>query len=65
LLEACELDAPAVALDLRVVLDPTDHDVLPHLVDVAQRRCWAARRRLDVIASDPDVREALAATGIC
>jgi anti-anti-sigma regulatory factor len=64
LLDACELGAAAVVLDLQVVLDPADHDVLPHLVDVAQRRCWAARCRLDVTASDPEVCEALAAAGI-
>jgi hypothetical protein len=63
-LEACELKAAAVVLDLQVVLDPEDREVLPHLVDVAQRRCWAARRWLDVTASDPEVCEALAAAGI-
>jgi hypothetical protein len=63
-LDACERRAAAVVLDLQVVLDPTDHEVLPHLVDVAQRRCWAARRRLDVTASDPEVCEALATAGI-
>jgi anti-anti-sigma regulatory factor len=64
LLEACELDATTVVLDLRVVLGPRDRDVLRHLVDVAQRRCWAVPRHLDVIAADPAVREALASTGI-
>jgi hypothetical protein len=64
LLDACESKTTAVILDLRVILDPADHDVLPHLVDVAQRRCWAARRRFDLAVSDPEVREALAAAGL-
>jgi hypothetical protein len=64
LLEACDLSEQAVVLDLQVVLDPTDHEVLPRLVDVAQRRCWTARRRLDVTAANPEIIEALAAAGI-
>ncbi|WP_112238472.1 hypothetical protein [Kribbella monticola] len=64
LVDACELKTAAVILDLRAILDPADHDVLPHLVDVAQRRCWAARRRFDLTVADPEVREALATAGI-
>jgi anti-anti-sigma regulatory factor len=64
LLDACEVATDVVVLDLRVILDPVDRDVLPHLVDVAHRRCWAARRRFELTVSDPEVREALAAAGI-
>jgi hypothetical protein len=64
ILDACELKSKAVVLDLRVAFDPTDPQALPHLVDVAARRCWAARCRLDIIASDPAVEEALATGGI-
>jgi anti-anti-sigma regulatory factor len=64
LLDACEVNAESVVLDLQVVLDPTDLTVLPHLVDVAERRCWATRRRLEVIAVNHEVAEALATAGI-
>jgi hypothetical protein len=64
ILDACELKSEAVVLDLRVTLDPTDPGALPHLVDVAERRCWAARCRLNITASDPAVEAALATGGI-
>jgi anti-anti-sigma regulatory factor len=64
ILDACELKPKAVVLDLRVALDPTDRKALPHLVDVAERRCWAARCRLDITTSDPAVEETLATSGI-
>lgn len=64
ILDACELRANSVVLDLQVALDPTDRAALQHLVDVAERRCWAARCRLDITASDPAVEEALATGGI-
>ena len=64
ILDACELNSKVVVLDLRVALDPAERDVLPRLVDVAERRCWAARCRLDITASDPAVEEVLAAAGI-
>jgi anti-anti-sigma regulatory factor len=64
LLDVCDLNVESVVLDLQVVLDPTDHTVLPHLVDVAERRCWATRRRLEVIATNSEVAEALATAGI-
>jgi hypothetical protein len=64
ILDACELRAKAVVLDLRVALDPAYREALPHLVDVAERRCWAARCRLHITASDPAVEAALATGGI-
>ncbi len=64
LMEVCELEPTAVVLDLRVVLNPADPGVLSHLLDVAQRRCWAARCQLTVTSPDPGVQETLAAAGI-
>lgn len=39
------------------------HEVLPHLLDVAERRCWSASCHLNVTASNPEVLELLAAMG--
>jgi hypothetical protein len=64
LLEALESRSTAVVLDLQATLDPTAHEALSRLLDVAQRCCWGARRRLDVTATDPRVRDLLAAAGI-
>lgn len=64
LVDACELATVAVVLDLTAVVGLEDPELLRHLVDVAQRRCWAARRRLDVTATDPDICAALATLGV-
>ncbi|MEV8376497.1 hypothetical protein AB0P21_27385 [Kribbella sp. NPDC056861] len=64
LLEACDRGTTGVVLVIEAEVDPVNHDVLRHLVDVAQRRCWAASRRLDLVATDRDVCEALAAVGV-
>ncbi len=64
LVDACELSADVVVLDLAGVVGTEDPELLSRLVDVAQRRCWAARRRLDVVATDPDICAILATAGI-
>jgi hypothetical protein len=64
LLEACERGTTGVVLVVEAELEPGNHDVLRQLVDVAQRRCWAASRQLELVATDRDVCEALAAVGI-
>ena len=64
LVEVCELEPTAVVLDLRVELNPAEPGVLSHLLDVVQRRCWAARCQLEVTSSDAEVCDALAAAGI-
>jgi hypothetical protein len=64
LLDACERATAGVVLAVEATVAAADHDVLRHLVDVAQRRCWAASCRLEVTAADPDVCEVLAAAGI-
>jgi hypothetical protein len=64
LLDACDRATAGVVLAVEATVAAADHDVLHHLVDVAQRRCWAASCRLEVTAADPDVCELLAAAGI-
>ncbi|MFI5693867.1 STAS domain-containing protein [Kribbella sp. NPDC051586] len=64
LLDACDRTAAGVVLAVEATVAAADHAVLRHLVDVAQRRCWAASCRLEVTAADPDVCEVLAAAGI-
>jgi len=64
LLDACEQLPAALELVIEATVDPADADELRHLVDVAQRRCWAASCRLEVTALDPGACEALAAAGI-
>ncbi|WP_344838566.1 hypothetical protein [Kribbella ginsengisoli] len=64
LLDACERGTHGVVLVVEAELEPGNHDVLRHLVDVAQRRCWAASRRFEVVATDPEICEALATAGI-
>ena len=64
LMDACERGTQGVALVVDAELEPANHDVLRHLVDVAQRRCWSASRRFEVVASDPEVCEVLATAGI-
>jgi hypothetical protein len=64
LLDACEQRAKGIVLAVEAELDPANPTVLQQLMDVAQRRCWAASRRLEVTATDPDVCDALAAIGI-
>jgi hypothetical protein len=64
LLDACERGTEGVVLVVEAELGPANQDVLRHLVDVAQRRCWAASRRFEVVATDPEVCEVLATAGI-
>ncbi|MEV5968221.1 hypothetical protein AB0L70_41025 [Kribbella sp. NPDC051952] len=64
LVDACDRGTVGVTLAVEADVGPDDHAVLTHLVDVAQRRCWAASCRLEVTAADPDVCEVLAAAGI-
>jgi anti-anti-sigma regulatory factor len=64
LLDACERGTKGVVLTIEAELDPMDPTVLGRLMDMAQRRCWAASRRFEVTATDAMVCEALAAMGI-
>lgn len=64
LLDACERGTEGVVLVVEAELEPANHDVLRHLVDVAQRRCWSASRRFEVIATDPEACQILATAGI-
>jgi anti-anti-sigma regulatory factor len=64
LLDACERRTKGIVLSIEAELDPVNASVLGRLMDMAQRRCWAASRRLEVTATNPDVCEALATMGI-
>jgi len=64
LLDACDRASDGVVLVVEAAVAVTDHAVLRHLVDVAQRRCWTASCRLEVTATDPGVCGLLAAAGI-
>jgi anti-anti-sigma regulatory factor len=64
LLDACEQRTKGIVLSIEAELDPMKPTVLGRLMDSAQRRCWAASRRLEVTATDPTVCEALATMGI-
>ncbi|MDX6283264.1 MAG: hypothetical protein QOH03_4335 [Kribbellaceae bacterium] len=64
LADACEEGTEGVALAIEAELDPKNPEVLGYLVDVAQRYCWSASRRLVVTATDPEVCEVLAGAGI-
>ncbi|MFI5707083.1 hypothetical protein [Kribbella sp. NPDC051620] len=64
IVNACERRAKGIVLTIEAELDPRNPTVLGRLMDTAQRRCWAASRRLEVTATDPNVCESLAAMGI-
>ncbi|MEV6412541.1 hypothetical protein [Kribbella sp. NPDC051718] len=64
LVDACERRAKGIVLTIDAELDPLNPTVLGLLMDMAQRRCWAASRHLEVTATNPNVCEALAAMGI-
>ncbi|WP_328320918.1 hypothetical protein OHA70_23035 [Kribbella sp. NBC_00382] len=64
LLDACERRTKGIVLTIEAEFDPMNPDVLGRLMDMAQRRCWAASRRLEVTATDPMICEALATMGI-
>ncbi|QNE21363.1 hypothetical protein F1D05_29890 [Kribbella qitaiheensis] len=64
LLDACDLSTGVVVLDLDAVSRLDDGASLPHLLDEAQRRCWAARCSLQVTATHPEVLAALADAGM-
>ncbi|MGW6282928.1 hypothetical protein [Kribbella sp. NPDC055071] len=63
LLDLCEPGSVGLVLAIEAVVDPADYEELCHLADTAQRRCWVASCRLEVTATDPGAREALAAAG--
>ncbi|WP_405056071.1 hypothetical protein OG474_25415 [Kribbella sp. NBC_01505] len=63
LVDACDGRSRGVELAIEGGLGPVGHEVLPHLVDVAARRCWSGSCLLTVTASTPEVRELLAASG--
>jgi hypothetical protein len=63
LLDVCTPDLAGLVLAIEATVDPAEYDDLCHLVDVAQRRCWAASCRLEVTATDPGACDALAAAG--
>ena len=64
LMDACDRAPLGVVLAVEADVGAADHAVLLHLVDVAQRRCWAASCRLEVTAANPGACEVLAAAGI-
>lgn len=64
LVDACERATVGVVLAVEATVDAAHRDELCHLVDVAQRRCWAASCRLEVTALHPETRDALATAGI-
>ncbi|GAB3933778.1 hypothetical protein GCM10029976_041800 [Kribbella albertanoniae] len=63
LVDVCDRRTRRVVIALEAGLGPVDHEVLPHLLDVAERRCWSASCHLDVTASTPEVLELLATLG--
>ncbi|TDD60285.1 hypothetical protein E1263_11735 [Kribbella antibiotica] len=63
LVDACDRRTRCVVIALEAGLGPVGHEVLPHVLDVAERRCWSASCHLEVTASDPEVLELLASLG--
>ncbi|GAA1580200.1 hypothetical protein GCM10009789_37510 [Kribbella sancticallisti] len=62
--DACSLSPGVVALDLDGVPHVTADANLLHLVDDAQRLCWASSCTLQVTCTEPEVRRALSAEGL-
>ncbi|GAA1699165.1 hypothetical protein GCM10009745_52120 [Kribbella yunnanensis] len=63
LVDACDRRTRRIVISLEAGLGPVDHEILPHLLDVAERRCWSASCHLDVTASTPEVSELLETLG--
>ncbi|MFB6726482.1 hypothetical protein ACFCV3_40305 [Kribbella sp. NPDC056345] len=63
LVDVCDRRTRCVVIALEAGLGPAGHEVLPHLLDVAERRCWSASCHLDVTASTPEDLELLATLG--
>ncbi len=63
LVDACGRSTRSVVLAFEAELGPVGRELLPRLLDVAQRRCWSASCWLDVTSTRADVQELLAATG--
>ncbi len=63
LVDVCDRRTRCVVIALEAGLGPAGDEMLPHLLDVAERRCWSASCHLDVTASNPDVLELLATLG--
>ena len=64
LVDACDRATVGVVLVVEATVDAAHRDELCHLVDVAQRRCWAASCRLEVAALHPEACDALVTAGI-
>ncbi|MET7279287.1 hypothetical protein ABZS29_13720 [Kribbella sp. NPDC005582] len=63
LVDVCGRRTRSVVLVFEAELGPAGRELLPRLLDVAQRRCWSGSCRLDVTSSRADVLELLATTG--
>jgi glyoxylate carboligase len=64
LVDACDRATVGVVLAVEADVGSDAHAALCHLVDVAQRRCWAASCQLEVTVADSGACEVLADTGI-